>query len=260
MVPMLTFPILADLPGIRHGVFGRAGGISPAPWDSLNLGLNTGDEVENVIENRSRLLGSLAGEQEHPLRGFFLNQVHGRKVLVLRNGEDGVLDYWEPGKAKPVHRADAMVTNVRYMALVIQVADCQAVLLADPVQRVVAAVHSGWRGSLLDIIGATVQTMEREFGCDPGNIRVGISPSLGPCCGEFVNYRDEIPEKLWKYKAPDRDDFDFWALSRDQLTAQGVPMENIAIANCCTRCESKQYFSYRKQRVTGRFGAAVSLV
>ena len=259
-LPMEIFDHLAGVPGVVHGVFSRQGGVSPAPWDQLNLGMNTGDDVDRVTENRRRLLARLADGAPGLNRAFFVNQVHGDDVLVLRQGNRELEDFWAPGRQRPGHQADAMVTDEPHLALVIQVADCQAVLLADPVNRVVAAVHSGWRGSVSNIIGKTVATMAKCFQCQPENILAGVGPSLGPCCAEFIHYRDEIPPSLWKYKDKEKDYFDFWALSRDQLAQAGVLKKNMGFSHCCTRCKSSQYFSYRKQQVTGRFGAAISLV
>ena len=100
--------------------------------------------------------------------------------------------------------------------------------------------------------------MRDEFGVNPQNIIAGIGPSLGPCCGEFQNYRTEIPEKFWGYK--DRFvNFDFWALTRDQLTEAGLGEENIEASGICTKCNPHQFFSYRRQNTTGRFAAVIGL-
>ena len=138
-------------------------------------------------------------------------------------------------------------------------ADCQAVVIYDPDRAVVANIHSGWRGSTINIIGRAVETMTAEFGCDPGSLLAGVSPSLGPCCAEFVNYKQEIPEKLWPHKVSE-DHFDFWAISRDQMIKAGIPHANIEIGGCCTRCNLERFFSYRAERVTGRFVVAAGLL
>ena len=251
-----TFSNLSAIPGLSHGYFSRQGGVSSPPWDGLNIGLNTGDDVNHVAENRRRVLDSLG-----VTRGFFVNQTHGTEVLVLKAGDKAALDFWEPssknGAEKRIHSADAMVTDIPDLALVIQVADCQAVILVDPIHRVIANVHSGWRGSVSNILGETVRTMVESFGSCPGDIVAGISPSLGPCCAQFINYQSEIPKSLWKYKE-NKHYFDFWALSSDQLKNAGITRENIEISARCTRCEFDTYFSYRKQPVTGRFAVAVA--
>lgn len=122
----------------------------------------------------------------------------------------------------------------------------------------VANVHSGWRGSIANIIGHTLDAMKKNFGSDPAHVVAGIGPSLGPCCAEFVNYKEEIPEPFWKYRN-DRRHFDFWAVSRDQLCEAGVCAENIHISGLCTRCRTDLFFSYRAEGITGRFAAIIGL-
>jgi copper oxidase (laccase) domain-containing protein len=86
----------------------------------------------------------------------------------------------------------------------------------------------------------------------------GIGPSLGPCCAEFINYREEIPQVYWRYKDADHN-FDFWSLSREQLLHAGVPAKNIETSRICTRCRTDEFFSYRAAKTTGRFAAVIGL-
>ena len=146
------------------------------------------------------------------------------------------------------------------MFLVIQVADCQAVMLYDPEKKVIANVHSGWRGSVKNIIGKCVDKMILEFGCQPGNIMAGISPSLGPCWSEFVNYKDEIPKKLWKYKIEGKDYFNFWEMSSDQLIDKGVKKGHIENMEICTKCRTDLFYSFRGEKTTGRFACVISMI
>mgnify|MGYP002152223288 CR=1 FL=1 len=255
--PGMTFSHFSDCPHLVHGVFPRRGGVSLPPFDSLNVGFSTGDDPTAVMENRRRILAWL-----NMPRAVFLNQVHGKDVLVLAGHEKIDPDlFWEAGKPATgkALAADAVVTDLTQLALVIQVADCQAVMLADPEKKVIANVHSGWRGSVKNIIGQCVDVMIQQFGCDPCRILAGISPSLGPCCAQFIHYQKEIPESLWKYKFQDRPYFDFWALSFDQLTARGVNPSHILNMKQCTRCHSDTFFSYRKNGQTGRFACAIGL-
>ncbi len=151
------------------------------------------------------------------------------------------------------------MTDIAGRNLVIQVADCQAVLLYEPARRVVANAHCGWRGSIQNIIGRTVEVMKQDFGCRPDLILAGIGPSLGPCCAEFINYDTEIPKEFWQYKGLNRY-FDFWALSRDQLKTAGVAANNIESSRICTRCHTDEFFSYRAEGTTGRFAAVIGLL
>jgi YfiH family protein len=175
-------------------------------------------------------------------------QVHGDRIQRVAGGKQ------EPGE---VDGCDALLTNEPGIGLLVQHADCQAVMLHDPRQQAVANIHAGWRGSVLDIIAKTIHEMQKQFGTDPADLRAGVSPSLGPCCAEFVNYRQELPPELHPYQGSENH-FDFWAVSRDQLQACGVQKENIAVAGICTRC-NENYFSYRRQKQTGRCGSVIGL-
>ncbi len=256
LVSPTFFDHLAGCSGLVHGVFSRAGGVSAPPYKSLNLGLNCGDRADHVIENRNRMLGALELS-----RGVFLNQVHGTGIHVLKQGMDAKDQVWDTqtGFTPAPVTADGLVTDIPDLALVIQVADCQAVLLFDPEKQVIANVHSGWRGSVANILDRCVDTMVSEFDCRPASILAGISPSLGPCCAEFINFKDEIPRALWGYKSLDRPYFNFWQISRDQLAQKGVQPKNINQMDICTACNTDQFFSYRKQNNTGRFAAAIAL-
>jgi len=181
-------------------------------------------------------------------------QIHGTNVLVFaKNKIDGLT-------ANSSHTlvGDALVTNIPKKILVVKVADCQSVILYDPIRHVTANVHCGWRGSIKNIIGRTIKTMERQFGCLSEHIVAGISPSLGPCCAEFINYKTEIPGGFWKYK-DGSNHFDFWSLSHDQLCDAGVLIENIDTGNVCTKCNTDRFFSFRGEGITGRFAVAIGL-
>ncbi|WP_022664081.1 peptidoglycan editing factor PgeF [Desulfospira joergensenii] len=243
------FSHIREAKGVVHRVFSRRGGASKEPYDSLNVGKNNGDDPLAVRENRQRILKSLGMK-----KAVYLNQVHGSDILVLKNGDPADKDL------KTGLTADGVVTDIPGLALVIQVADCQAVLLYDPENRVIANVHSGWRGSIQNIIGRCVDLMAGEFGSDPGKLLAGISPSLGPCCAEFIHYKDEIPKPLWKYKIPGRNYFDFWTLSREQLMEKGILETRIENMALCTRCRTDRFFSYRAHPVTGRFACAAALI
>ncbi len=230
--------------GLRHGVFARSGGASPAPYASLNTAKSVGDDPDCVARNRRKIQAVLGGNL------VFARQVHGTEAVVLARS-DG------PPDLRP-QKADALITDIAGLTLVIQVADCQPVFLYDPVKQVVANIHSGWRGSVQNIIGATIATMKTVFKSRATHILAGIGPSLGPCCAEFVRYQSEIPQRYWRYKDA-RHRFDFWAISQDQLAKAGVPAANIALAGWCSKCHPELFFSYRGEKETGRFAAAIGL-
>ena len=130
--------------------------------------------------------------------------------------------------------------------------------LYDPENKVIANIHCGWRGNVQNVIGQAVRRLQEVFGSRPAVIRAGISPSLGPCCAEFINYKNEIPPELWSYQARPTF-FDLWRLSYDQLREAGLKPEHIQIAGICSRCRGDDFFSYRRDRITGRNGTVLAL-
>jgi YfiH family protein len=237
----------SDILTVPHGMFTRLGGVASPPFASLNLSFGVGDSPERVFENR-RLIKQCLG-LEYLVSA---NQVHGDQVIIA---EDILQDIEFTG-------FDSLITSQRGVGLLIQQADCQAVLLHDSVQQVIAAVHSGWRGSTLDITGRTVSMMEKQYGVQPADLRAVISPSLGPCCAQFTNYRLELPKSFHSMQVKPGY-FDFWEITRNQLIEAGLCGENIETAEICTMCSS-DFFSYRRavqQRngITGRNGSVISL-
>ncbi len=231
----------------RHGMLCRKGGASASPYESLNLSFGVGDAPEIVKRNRS-YLKQYFGIQ-HLVSAV---QVHGKQIAVAEN----VITDTE------FNGADAIITSQQGVGLLIQQADCQAILLHDPQQEVIAAIHSGWKGSTLNIIEATIAAMEKRFQVNPVELRAVISPSLGPCCAEFKNYAVELPQsfKNWQVQS---NYFDFWAISRHQLTAAGLKSINIETTGICTQCNST-FYSYRRAMknrdgVTGRNGSIIIL-
>ena len=156
-----------------------------------------------------------------------------------------------------------MITNQPRAGLLIQHADCQPVMVYDKVNGVIAAIHSGWRGSVVNIIEKTIEEMKLRYGSDPENLVAAVGPSLGPCCSEFVNYKDELPESFLEFQIK-KNYFDFWDITRYQLMQCGIKNDSVTIVGECTSCSS-DYFSYRRacrngDGVTGRNGSLIALI
>lgn len=232
----------------RYGLFDRSGGMSKGVYASLNIALRVGDDERTVLANRQLVKKKMAISTL-----LLARQVHGDKVFALNSPltDDVTVDGY-----------DALITNCKGVGLVIQTADCQAILLYDPKKRVIGAVHSGWRSSVADIVGVTVEAMQKEYGTKPADLRVVVSPSLGPCCAEFVNYRQELPPDFEDFMVAENY-FDFWEITRWQLQRCGVVGRNIGIAGICTSCSDK-HFSYRRacrngNGVTGRNCSVIAM-
>ncbi len=242
-LPYYTSALLS----VPHGMFCCGGGISTEPLAPFNLSYSVGYQADRVVANRSRAQVALG-----------LTHL----VSVKQTHSDHVLGIEQPHFALEPEGYDAMISTLPGTGLLIQQADCQAILLSAPQQGVIAAIHSGWRGSVLDIIGKTIRRLQEHYAVAPDNLLAAISPSLGPCCAEFINYRKELP--MWMHAFQVRPlFFDFWAISRHQLLRAGLLPEHIEIASVCTCC-NQQFFSYRRATktgngVTGRNGSIIGL-
>lgn len=256
---------------LKHGLSTREGGVSGGEVGrehlaSLNLGQFLGDSEENLHENYKRFCGAVGVDEE---KLVMAEQEHGDGILILKNDLAGS-NYGRAPRAipslglgwnRPIKGYDGFMTDVSGVPLFVRFADCQGVLFFDPVRRVIAAVHSGWRGNVKNILGKCVRKMVEEFGCKSSDIFVGISQSLGPCCAEFSEPAKELPEWMRKYiGGEDGRHVDLWKCSFDQLVAEGVRPENVEIMRRCTVCENDIFFSYRGgKKKTGHMGAVIEL-
>jgi polyphenol oxidase len=231
-----------------QATFDRHHGVSISPFTSLNCSFTVGDDRGSVLENRSRIKRCLGINRIVSAR-----QIHGDQVLCIGD---------MPEQDQEREGVDALMTNTRGVGLMIQHADCQAVLLHDPVQSAIAAIHCGWRGSVIQIINKTVQLMWRNYRSLAKDLRASISPSLGPCCAEFINHDTELPSAFLPFQTRSNY-FDFWQISRSQLIESGIRAENISVARICTSC-NPAFFSYRRANrktkgVTGRNCTIIAL-
>jgi YfiH family protein len=219
--------------------------MSPPPYDRLNTSHDVGDLPAHVAANLVVIKNSVGAAQL-----IYMNQVHGTGILVIRTGDEMT------GDEMPT--ADAILTNVPDLAILVKQADCQGVILFDPNTGVVAVVHCGWRGSVANILTKVVARMKGEFRCQECDLLACIGPSLGPCCAEFVDYKRIFPEYFQEFKV-NTAHFDLKAISRWQLLNAGLREENIQISDICTRCHTDLFYSYRGEGKTGRFGTVAML-
>jgi YfiH family protein len=257
-LPAYQFHLLQKFSGsVNHAVFGREGGVSKAPYDSLNLRLGGGDRIENSIKNRELVCVALGIKPENLISA---EQTHSNNVQLV---DADFLRTRQPGEC---YGADAFVTNLPNIALLIKVADCQAILMFDPIKKVVAAVHSGWKGLAQNVSAEAIKTLRINYGCRPENILACISPSLGPCCSFFSEPEKELPTQFHKY-IDNKKRVDLWSFSIEQLMKSGIKKNHIELARICTQCNNGQtiegggrFFSFRGEKgITGRFGAVISL-
>jgi len=237
----IEFSQLKSLGRVDCRSYLRTGGVSPPPFDSLNLATGVGDTDENVDANLKSVKEQMGCQSL-----IWMNQVHGAQVYAIEKPPPWPID------------CDGLTTATPGLALMVKHADCQPAIFYDPLHHAVAAVHCGWRGSVQNIYARAIEVMEREYGSHPSDLIVCIGPSIGPCHAEFVNYRQELPEEFWSFQI-EPNHFDFWAISRKQLEDAGVPSGQIEIAQRCTYSEPDHFFSYRRDKRTGRNATVVVL-
>ncbi len=224
----------------------RHGGVSPAPFASLNLGLNTDDDPENVAENRRRFFWALGLNVSQTVSA---HQVHGTAILTAT----------EPGRFDGF---DAFVTDRPGLFLTVTVADCVPILLYDPVRQVVAAVHAGWRGTVGQLVSLTLAQMKTQYGTRADDCLAYVGTSIDECSFEvssdvaeqFSTDVQPLDGKPGKFLV------DLKQANVRQLTDAGVPVTRIEVSPYSTVLHNTNYFSYRHEHgQTGRMLAGIGL-
>ena len=248
----LTFPHIE----VPHAFSTRWGGVSVGPYRGLNIGLTTDDSLAAVEANRARFTAA-SGLPLTPV----LAMVHGVEVVRVDGHGDGLI------------LGDACITDKPGQSMMITTADCVPIIFYDPQRPAVGLAHAGWRGTVERIAKATVEAMQRQFGSDPAQLRVGVGPSIGPCSfevGEDVaaKFTCAFSGSLWGQEIVLQDGkgqgrgctVDLWLANLIALYEAGVKAENICLSRLCSACRDDYFYSYRRDRqVTGRMAAAVLL-
>ena len=240
---------------VRHGFSSRIGGVSRGHFASMNLGLYTGDDMEAVKENRRRFCEAVGLSFE---RIAGLRQIH--STIIVKVDDYPLLDM----------SGDGLVTALQRITLATYYADCVPLLLCDPIKRVIANCHAGWRGTAHNMAGAAVQKMTADYGCNPRDILVGIGPSIScknfevgaevvqefkdllPFCANFVYNNDNKENKFH---------IDLWGINRASFVAAGIPENNIETAGICTFEDETHFYSHRRSgKNRGSLAAFIEIV
>lgn len=248
----LESPMLAR-EGFRHAFFTRRGGHSPPPFDSLHFGA-TGQSADDLAANVRSAAEAL---RIAPARLYTATQVHGKDVIVARGNDDR--------NEMLSRRADAVVSAAPEVACGVKVADCVPVLIADRSSGAVAAIHSGWQGTEINVAAAGIAAMRSVLGA-PCDLLAAIGPHIEVCCFEVG---DDVAERL-RSCAPAADAIDrtreprphvdLRKIVRAQLMALGLCDDAIDDVSGCTKCDGSRFFSYRRDREnSGRMLAAIAV-
>lgn len=245
---------LFDRPDLVHGIFTRHGGVSPAPWKSLNLGGTVGDERSNVVENRRRIFQRMGRPVESIYDAW---QVHGTDVVFVQ----------EPRPLDQEHiKADVILTNQPIVTLFMRFADCVPILLYDPVQKVAGMVHAGWRGTISRAAEVAVRGMVDHYQCAPQNILAGIGPSI---CVDHYQVGEEVVaaaeqafgEKTRRVVIRKNGSFHFDLWNANSLILEACGVRRVEQSNLCTYCYNEDWYSHRAESgKTGRFGALLAIM
>jgi YfiH family protein len=231
----------------QHAVFTRRGGVSAAPFDSLNLSVAVADDPARVDENRRRAYGTLERTNQSVVHAHLLHNADVLRVATAQHGQIG-------------GRYDGLITDEPGCGLTMNFADCSPILIYDLRKRAIGLGHAGWQGAVKDLPGALVRAMQREFGSKPAELWAGVGPSIGPCCYEVgepvvsaVRAAYDEPEELFMDNGGVRPYFDLPAANELRLRQAGV--EHVEMAGLCTACHTDLFFSHRAEGGrTGRFG------
>ncbi|MPR35841.1 peptidoglycan editing factor PgeF [Salmonirosea aquatica] len=246
--PLYRSPdIFASFPELLAAESTRHGGVSPAPFASLNLGLSTADIPENVAENRSRFWRAL-GVNPHQVATS--HQVHGSEILTVT----------QPGHYSGY---DSLITRHKGILLAVTVADCTPVLIFDLRHEAVAAIHAGWRGTVQGIVTKTLEKMQLEFGTDPADCYAYVGTCIDECSFEVgLEVAEQFSDVHQRFDpATGKHLVDLKIANRDQLLGVGVRKDHIQISAYSTVLHNHTYFSYRHEKgQTGRMLVCIGIV
>lgn len=253
--------LLSDIPGVAHGLTYRMPGLGIADG---NVGYGPPRDKDDAWAMRQLWCRGIGVE---PHRIVTMGQVHGRDVIRVAADQAG--RGATPGSAH-VGFADAMITDDSDVILMTLHADCLPILLVDPEHPAVAAVHAGWRGTVVDVAGAAIMAMREAFGSDPSRIRAYLGPAIGGCCNEvgdevIAAWRDQaddlgpLAELAVTHPGP-KDHFDGSRANTLLLQRAGLEPEHIDMSDICTKCAKDSWFSHRGHGPgAGREGALIAL-
>lgn len=242
----ITFPIFEKFPELRHAFTTRHGGVSEGYFGKINLSFNMGDNRDAVIENYSIICKALDIDVKDVV---ISRQTHTTNVKTVgkENVGTGIFREYD------YNDVDGLITNDTSVALVTHGADCCLLSFYDPVRRVVASSHAGWRGTAGEIGGVTVNIMIEKYGCSPKDIVAAVAPSIGPCCyevdapvySEFSKLKYLDLSAIFKENGGGKYMLNLWEANKQIMMHYGILEENIEVTDICTCCQSEHFHSHR---------------
>jgi YfiH family protein len=239
--------VFASFPGLVAAQSTRHGGVSSAPYYSLNLGKSTDDDPDHVAENRRRFCAALGFRPEQLALS---RQVHGDRIQVVS----------APGLSEGF---DALVTDQPGILLGVSVADCTPTLIFYQKNKAIAAIHAGWKGTAAGIVAKTLNFMAEQFGSIGANCRAYVGTCIDECSFEVGDEVATVFADHFKRFDADKGKFfvDLKKANTAQLLAFGIPADQIEISPYSTVLHNEDYFSHRQEKgITGRMLAVIGLL
>ena len=242
----ITFPQLDKIDFIKNAFTTRLGGVSKGIYSTMNMSFTNGDNRDDVLENYRIICSELNVDIN---KVVLSHQTHTNNVRIITEDDIGKGIF----KERDYDNVDGLITNVKGIVLVTQYADCTPLLFCDPVKKVIATSHAGWRGTAQEIGRITVEKMCSHFGCSPENIIAAIGPSICKDCYEVdspvyepiskINYLDT--DKIFVNKGGGKYMLDLWETNRQILINAGLRPDNIDVTDLCTNCNPNIFHSHR---------------
>ncbi|MGI6169116.1 MAG: peptidoglycan editing factor PgeF [Christensenellales bacterium] len=254
---VLQVPALQNQPMLRHCFTTRIGGVSEAPFASLNMGLRRSDSRENLMENYRRVCEALHFDFN---KLTLVNYNHGTGVAIAKQADAGTGVH----KSDFPFECDGIVTNVTGLPLVTLHADCLAVFLLDPVKKAIGLCHAGWRGVEAGVAVETLHAMQEAFGSQATDCIAGVGAGIGPCCFEVdediaAKFADGFGEAVM-LRSGAKPHVNLHACVAQQLEKAGLLPNHITLDNHCTCCDEALFYSLRRDQETGAMAAIMQLV
>jgi YfiH family protein len=232
----------------------RLGGISPKPYDTLNLAYHVGDDPDNVAENRRRFCHSLDIDTNSLV---LAHQVHGDRIEVVEDKHAGCGAY---RTSDAIPDTDAMITMSQSISIGIMTADCVPVMIYDPVRSVIGVAHAGWKSAVLMIAAKTVIKMDATYGTNPSDCMIAFGASIKCCYEVGEEVISQFDNAFGEGKCTKGNKLDLPKAVELQLIDVGVKKENISSNSPCTACNLDLYYSHRAENgITGRMLSLIKL-
>lgn len=248
--PYLTFPVLSEIPYIKHGFSTRLGGVSEGIYESMNLGFSNGDDPDKVLENYKRISESIGFDLENIVTS---DQVHNTEIRLVTSQDKGKGIITK----RDYQGVDGLITRETGIMLATYYADCVPLYFIDTKNHAIGLSHSGWRGTVKRMGKATIQAMEKHFGSRPEDIITLIGPSICSKCYEVsqdvadafeMEFKADQLKDILSPKGNGKYQLDLWKANRHIFLDAGIKEENIHKSEVCTCCNSDLLFSHRASK------------